>query len=715
MDRHRGMKLGCALWLIAAAWGCTKHRPADEGSGPTANVLSDGLHFTGGAVDEGAIAAASDGEVTLSLVAKPELVPSQSDLLSLDYDNPDEDDNPAIAMLLRFGAAAQHARVPTARSVDGPGELNFAFSVDANACNDLCAALLPVPVAIALELDDGTISSHLKTSFELDCRKHGEPSACSGSGSVSGGSGAKYPEQPSETCEAPPDVIEINTTSADKVDLLFVVDNSGSMTEEQASLREQFPHMIAALTSGNPGNGGPLFPPVKDLHLGVVSTDLGLVGISDIDRCVGLGNDGIMQNEPRLQGCKASYPRFLTYNAGLNSPSEVANDFSCIAMLGTEGCGFEQQLEVGLKALWPGSDNRITFLGDFNNFGTQGHGDTENQGFLRNDPVQGLSVIAIVLVTDEEDCSSQSTVHFTPNSYLDPQIESDAKLLQQGLNTRCFLNQQNLYQVQRYTNGFKALRPGNEDMVVFSAIVGVPPETVDQTTLGGADWEDAAKRDEVYEGILNHPLMQLVVEQNGTDDPGDDTMRPSCNTSRGVAYPPRRIVETARGFGHNGLVQSICQEDFTPAMDAIVNRIGRQLSNVGCLPRALERNAQGSVGCDVIWELPAQGMAPRGTPTECSALPFLSKLSGRSARGGARCRVAQLPVTGDELQSARVDGASIEDGWFYDDFSVELATACSAQPQRVSFTPQAKPPTAVTVKLECPATTKPSAAECAKR
>ena len=78
-------------------------------------------------------------------------------------------------------------------------------------------------------------------------------------------------------------VAEIAVTNIDKVDLLFMVDNSGSMAQEQASLREQFPKLISVLASGDPGPGKEKFPPAKDLHLGVVSSDLGLVGINDID------------------------------------------------------------------------------------------------------------------------------------------------------------------------------------------------------------------------------------------------------------------------------------------------------------------------------------------------------------------------------------------------------------------------------------------------
>jgi hypothetical protein len=149
-------------------------------------------------------------------------------------------------------------------------------------------------------------------------------------------------------------------TRIEKLDLLFVVDNSNSMTEEQSALQAQFPKLIETLTSGErfPGDPSP-FALIKDVHLAVVSSDMGLVGVSGIQGCQGFGDDGIMKS-PALQGCSgtSSDERFLSYEAGKGDPGELAFNFGCVAMLGTGGCGFEQPLEAGLKALWPGDDAR---------------------------------------------------------------------------------------------------------------------------------------------------------------------------------------------------------------------------------------------------------------------------------------------------------------------------------------------------------------------
>ena len=179
-----------------------------------------------------------------------------------------------------------------------------------------------------------------------------------GTGSDGGPDGTQsVPEKAGPTCLFSTTTAEISVRAIDKVDLLFVVDDSESMAQEQASLQRQVPKLIRALATGE-RPPKPSFSPAEDLHLGVVSGDMGLVGISGIPGCDGLGDDAIMNNiaNATLAGCQATYPRFLTYLAGVNDPDQTATDFTCIAALGTDGCGFEQPLEAGLKALWPSVD-----------------------------------------------------------------------------------------------------------------------------------------------------------------------------------------------------------------------------------------------------------------------------------------------------------------------------------------------------------------------
>ncbi|HET8939824.1 MAG TPA: hypothetical protein VFN67_40570 [Polyangiales bacterium] len=518
---------------------------------------------------------------------------------------------------------------------------------------------------------------------------------------------------------------KVQVRNVDKVDLLMMVDNSNSMAGEQVSLKKEFPNVIKVLTTGYRFDGDPdPFPPVKDLHVGIVSSDMGIPGVELPPSChADGGDDGKLQNAPHGDGCDAQYPLWLNFIgdakiAALTEPMKFANDVGCIATLGTGGCGFEQQLESPFKALMPklltdasGNvvQNPYRFIAT-DEMRTWGRGDMPvaqggNKGFIRNQLTEGLSLIAILIVSDEEDCSVKSTEHLKPNN----QLPEDSPFRMEDINLRCFNHKELLYDLeQRYLAGFKALRPGNEKLVVFAAIVGVPTDLVDESVLSQVDFEDDAQREQFYANILGDQRMIEEVDPTTMPGSGQGNLRPSCvrppppgETMPSTAFPPRRIVELARLFGTNGIVQSICQENFGPAMTAIIDIIAKQLGEV-CLPRPLVRQSNGMVPCNVVWELPPQAPPGAPTPIRCDQLSFLGPVDeGRAttnASGGANCKVKQIAVT-DFMSNVAPAG---DEGWFYDNFTEDLKKTCKPdQQQRVAFTSMAKPPTGVTVKLEC--------------
>ena len=85
----------------------------------------------------------------------------------------------------------------------------------------------------------------------------------------------------------------VRNNAVDKIDLLFMIDNSASMGDKQALLAKAVPDMINRLVAPNcvDANGVPVggtsdgngtcatgkaeFPPVHDMHIGVVSSSLG--------------------------------------------------------------------------------------------------------------------------------------------------------------------------------------------------------------------------------------------------------------------------------------------------------------------------------------------------------------------------------------------------------------------------------------------------------
>ncbi len=476
-------------------------------------------------------------------------------------------------------------------------------------------------------------------------------------------------------------VNSVNQQAVDKVDLLFMVDNSNSMAEEQASLAREFPKLIRVLATGDKdGNGTMDFQPVKDLHVGIISSDLGSLDYGVPTCTTTFGDDGAMRNRGNtaltgMPACLATYPdAFFSFQPGApgaNSDQFIRN-VECVAVMGTGGCGFEQQLESALKALTPSTSN-LRFLGIPTTGPTLGQGDRANAGFLRED-----SVLAIILVTDEEDCSVSEGELFRLNG---GQFNID-------LNIKCSTYPEAQQPISRYVQGFRALREARPELLVVSAIAGVPQALIPPAGMPIN-----------YDRILMDPSMQPRIDPASSAP--NRMLLPSCNTANGIAFPPVRIVNVVKEFGENGIIQSICAESFGPALDAIIAKIADALGNV-CLPRALNPNSEGNVDCDVVEILPSRSAA--GVTDE------MARCANQAGRGrdavpvrveGSRevCKIRQLVPPRDAGGTRSVPTGQ---GWYYDDFSSDTQMRCpSMQKQRIAFTAGSEPVAGATVRLEC--------------
>jgi uncharacterized protein YfcZ (UPF0381/DUF406 family) len=244
---------------------------------------------------------------------------------------------------------------------------------------------------------------------------------------VVGCPGAGPPAKPDvETFDAP--ILYV----CDTVDILFVIDNSDSMVAEQANLIDNFPRFIERIEG--------IEPPIRSFHVGVISTDLGAGPFTIGENCSPPGDDARLQHEARGAGCSGESPPFLEGPA-----TTLAGDFACIAQLGDDGCGFEQQLEAALKALRAERD--------------------EGTGFLRDN-----APLAIIFISDEDDCSAQK------ETFYDPADEELGDMI-----TRCVRLLDRLHPVSRYVDGFKGVKTSREAVVV-AAITG-PPGDVELAPL----------------------------------------------------------------------------------------------------------------------------------------------------------------------------------------------------------------------------------------
>jgi hypothetical protein len=339
------------------------------------------------------------------------------------------------------------------------------------------------------------------------------------------------------------------------IDLVFEIDTSNSMVEEQALLRAELPRLVRVLATGDRnGDGTPDFSPASSLHLGVITPDMGAGSPPPgtvVPTCdEGLGDDGILQARVRspAAGCPVTYPSGIFEFRSGSDPTAVANDFACVANVGTGGCGFEQQLEAALKALSPSAPTpwvRGDYVAPTFALGTFGHGDDANDGFVRVG-----SLLAITLVTDEDDCSVPDHSLFYP---------TDARYMATLLNLRCSAYPAALHPISRFRDGFLQLRD-DPRLLVFTAIAGTPTDATFGDSVAG------------YDMLLDDPDMANRV------DPG--TMMglvPSCTgASTGSAFPARRLVETARDLNAAGArthVGSICSGNYSADINAIIDAI----------------------------------------------------------------------------------------------------------------------------------------------
>ncbi len=322
------------------------------------------------------------------------------------------------------------------------------------------------------------------------------------------------------------------------IDILFVIDNSNSMAEEQINLTANFSELLEVLTSppDADGDGVTDFPAAEDVRVGIVSTDLG-VGSYSVPSCTAAGDRGVLVTTPRGGDASctdvslpASAP-WLSYALG-DDTVELGRRFSCLARLGTTGCGLEQQLESMHAALI-----------------TQAAPGMPNADFLRDD-----SLLAIVFVTDEDDCSAS-----------DPTVFDPARTADLGpYGVRCANHPELLHPIDRYVAALDGLRLDRRNGIVVGAITGVPtnPAGVDPLTMD-------------YEALLADPSMQY------TEDPArPGQLLPACDRpGSGFAIPARRVVELSRRFAlrGDGLATSICEDDLSPAMRALGTLIGRRL------------------------------------------------------------------------------------------------------------------------------------------
>lgn len=245
------------------------------------------------------------------------------------------------------------------------------------------------------------------------------------------------------------------------LDLLFVIDDSPSTIDKQASLANAFPTMIDVLSQVDGG--------LPDLHIGVVTSDMGTssadgaapappIGQIGAGGCAGRGKDGALQQTPEMSAVFLSDVDGPGGVRSRNYTGTLRDTFAKLARVGAGGCGFEQPLAAMKRAL----DNPA------------------NAGFVR--PGANL---AVVFLADEDDCSAASTSLFGPESAglgplqsfrcFEHGVTCDQATGTPGAKTGCASSESSPHVagVGAYVDALLATKP-DPRMVMTAAIVGDP-------------------------------------------------------------------------------------------------------------------------------------------------------------------------------------------------------------------------------------------------
>ncbi len=389
------------------------------------------------------------------------------------------------------------------------------------------------------------------------------------------------------------------------VDILMMIDNSSSMIEMQGKLYDQLPLFVQALQS---------LPTPPNLHLGVVSSDLGAPGDSTASiGCTTAGDQGQLQSLPRSNatlnppvtctdttlatpaGASDNSHTFISDGNGTaNFTAPLTNVLQCIALLGDYGCGFEHQLASIDRAL--GADGL-------------GAAPSTNAAFLRPD-----AYLVILLLTNEDDCSAPAdTTIYSLNGGQQSLSNPDGPIANYRCNggprgahycqrpskgntwlvppltppvdyqgtaaaptldlANCVDNEQPpngtgtsaLTPVSKFISDIKALKPDPDNQIIVAAIAGpAAPYTV--------AWVQS------FSATATGELWPQIMHSCGMAGSNDVNPAATQNPTDGsFSDPGVRITQFVNAFPQS-VLGSICDASYASTLSAVAAKIGQLIA-----------------------------------------------------------------------------------------------------------------------------------------
>jgi hypothetical protein len=404
------------------------------------------------------------------------------------------------------------------------------------------------------------------------------------------------------------------------LDILFVIDDSASTGDKQARLAAAFPQMMDVLAQVEGG--------LPNLHIGVVTTDMGTsnsggqpapaVGQLGNGGCAGYGKDGVLQRTTAMTAAFLSDVEGPTGRVR-NYTGELRDVFGQLARVGYSGCGFEQPLAAMKRALF----NPV------------------NAGFLRDE-----ANLAIVILSDEDDCSLSSSAILGPENPTLGVLQS-FRCFQFGVEctentgtigpkSHCMAATASPYidDLNPFIDAVLATK-SDERMLMTAAIVGDPtPVAVELRTPPGGG---------TAVPTLSHSCV--IDAPTGTE----------------VADPAVRIAGFIDAFPERGSLTSICGADLTNPLQ-IIGSSAKKLMGDTCLDTT--QLADASAETDGVQPSCEVADIRDSAPNAANVLPLCS--SGAPDCYEFIADAAACPATDDHLRvKIRRATTVADDSWTY--------------------------------------------------
>jgi hypothetical protein len=347
-------------------------------------------------------------------------------------------------------------------------------------------------------------------------------------------------------------IARIRESSLTKVDLLLTIDNSRSMKDKQELLANAMPYLVQRLIAprctractpadnctevqfvegiptggyadpqGTCASGAPEMPPLKDLHIGVISSSLGSHGAAEAnDRCAAASDNDHAQLLGTLRNVPGTFDKygFLAWDvsarttpAGTDVDPTVFVDKAqrLVQSAGNAGCEMPATLEAWYRFLID-PEPPVDVVVNQQTSAPTGLDQTlleQRSAFLRPD-----SVVVIGMLSDANDCSvkDEGQGFMVAHPASTPTLPCWQQARRFGMDL--------LYPIERYVNGLtsptvpthsgqrvqnplyaapEGKAPRDRGLVHLMAIVGVP-------------WQDVADNESLH---TTETLRYLTAEQ----------------------------------------------------------------------------------------------------------------------------------------------------------------------------------------------------------